>query len=516
MQLKDVMNLEEYLFHPTVSYSGVWQFGDVNPQIAANGKAQLEKDILFLNAKEKRHENLFQTYIDKDFYKPLAEAFDSQSLASYYVPLIILNETTHGRTIQFSVYHFLEQTMDLLLEQRDHWREEVKEFKEPRQFLTYLHSIFKAEKNWWIEIQNQGENSCYYQEIMEQLERYHLGDFVSYTDQQINSWKKRTIGCKYLDRLFDREIALDQLVACYDFDIFCLLACKSAVNGLLLCEQQYHQVSNCASYLHYYFQCVDIVKEVQPNYNCRIQEIEQETGKKKWVDIEDMRKVYQRILVNHPEYTVHQVDLEQLLETSGIKKEADNHQLFSNRIREYLEKQENVKQLQAAWRILPKGKVPLSSSTVSIPSPTVLRTISEEEKIRRNFLGHQFLEQSDYIFRLYGINQFEGYAGFIYPTGNVVFEKQAEPKKRDYYNATYVMSLYQFLELSKLTRRELVEKIACGEINSVKRVYHQANMEHWKARITQYIKGNDYSMETLDYIHQLLCENMLTKRGRKS
>ena len=37
-------------------------------------------------------------------------------------------------------------------------------------------------------------------------------------------------------------------------------------------------------------------------------------------------------------------------------------------------------------------------------------------------VGREYLENSDYVYKIYGIHKFQGYIGYIYANGTVIFE----------------------------------------------------------------------------------------------
>ena len=84
-----------------------------------------------------------------------------------------------------------------------------------------------------------------------------------------------------------------------------------------------------------------------------------------------------------------------------------------------------------------KAKIDINSNEAIIFVPRKQMIISKD-----------YLENSSYLFRLEGINEFEGYQGYLYPNGTVIFEKyydNIKTKKVASGSATYVMNLNNFV-----------------------------------------------------------------------
>ena len=130
-----------------------------------------------------------------------------------------------------------------------------------------------------------------------------------------------------------------------------------------------------------------------------------------------------------------------------------------------------------------------------------------------------YLENSDYVYKIYGVHKFEGYIGYIYPNGTVIFEKYYEnikTKKVASSSATYVMRLDNFMEMSKLSKTEIIRIIHRDSGANVKRIFHRENMERWKSDIFRVISGSEYTEEVMNYINALISRNDLKKSEVKS
>lgn len=128
-----------------------------------------------------------------------------------------------------------------------------------------------------------------------------------------------------------------------------------------------------------------------------------------------------------------------------------------------------------------------------------------------------FFENSNYIYKIFGINKFEGYIGYIYPNGRVVMEKfydDIKNKKVSTLSATYIMNIYNFIEISKLNKIEIIDLIMNNPSSNIYRVYHVKNIKNWAAKVSQYISGNDYTKDVISYIDNLINKNTISKGGK--
>jgi hypothetical protein len=177
---------------------------------------------------------------------------------------------------------------------------------------------------------------------------------------------------------------------------------------------------------------------------------------------------------------------------------------------------EKEKDLFASWVILPRGEIDNRNSKSTELGEKRHNTIDNDLHIKRMLFSRDFLNNSPYKYRLSGINKFEGYIGYIYSNGVVLFEKFYENEKTGRIaknSATYVMNIYNFLELSKLSRSEIIKSLKDGSITDVYRIFHSENMEKWKQDVSRAITGSDYSNVDLEYITNLINQNTLSKRS---
>ncbi len=163
-----------------------------------------------------------------------------------------------------------------------------------------------------------------------------------------------------------------------------------------------------------------------------------------------------------------------------------------------------IEQIQLNWEFLPTK--PISDGSVStLRKP---RTTSREKdplllqnSYRMLERKLQFFESTNPKIILSGIHTFEGYQAYVYENGVVLLEKFYTSGKKGSIpaqgSAIYVMNFSEFADLSKYSRRELIQEMEDYHNPNVHRVCHSGN---WETMVEKYIHGSGYSEMDLDQI----------------
>ena len=126
------------------------------------------------------------------------------------------------------------------------------------------------------------------------------------------------------------------------------------------------------------------------------------------------------------------------------------------------------------WQIVPPGEEDeLSKKVIKTlnRSYNYLSLEEKEKRVKERYAEYErkmkFFENSGYAYRIYGINEFNGYIAFIYPNGEVIMEKFFN----DYLNCTptineaiYNVKAADFEALSKLKKSVLIKDKRCHRI----------------------------------------------------
>lgn len=512
MEFRDYFDVGE-LFTPLVYYDGDVLFGVV------------DSEGFVLNSKQKNGKNLYLEFIEKYYYKPVSLIMDSVSLSKKYPPIIESRLDDNGKRVTtFSLAHFVFSVMRGLVD-CSKAMDRIFGFNSTytsRDLINILREELILDRKKYNDVKTNGKSSMYYNEIYELFTLYDYKEgFLSFLESSIRGKTKMIVGCRYFLDFFNKEVKTDELVGCFDYDKFCLLAARFILDNSLISEKSDGLIHNSITYVKRYLEAVSIYKRDFPDYECSVVSNDCMTGKRCVYTISDIQKEYNALLARHPEHNFISVSLDrarELLKTFGYDDEfIENFDYSTVDVKEFskvLEMINDSKSLLASWKIIPKGKwekeVNLSDGLDYDSS------ISDEEAIRRMLYSKQFFESSNYLFRIEGINQFEGYSGYIYPNGRVCFEKHYEDvskKKVAKSCATYVTDLENLVSVSKMTKPQIIMGIKSGQLPGVKRHYHVINMDKWGDQVKQSISGDDYTEQIIDYIGGLVDSQVVSKRG---
>ena len=118
--------------------------------------------------------------------------------------------------------------------------------------------------------------------------------------------------------------------------------------------------------------------------------------------------------------------------------------------------------------------------------------------------GFNYLKNRQPIKLFKGIGKFDGYIGFEYKNGIVIFEKvYDEDGNISVGNATYIMNRNNFRRLSQFTKPQIMFILKQSKIG-IKRLYHTEDMKSWKSSIDTLINNSDYTPSDYSYIDELI------------
>ena len=520
MSIKEYFDINE-LFHPSMFYTGE----------VAMGNTISSMDIFSLNSKTKSGKSRYLDFLEREYYGPLAKVLNSVSLAHLTTPVLSLSHTEEGtRSTKFSFKAFVQAKINGSFNSEKHNSEYLALGDKPTQeeVIKFLKKIQRDDRKIYEDVITKGKLSPYFMPVVDLYNEYILDTrqtipFIQFITGIISGAEKTTQAADDLGVFFDKTINVEGLISCFDYDKLCLMAAYSIMEGCKIVELAYNSVHNPAIYITKYMEAVEAIRQKVPKYNCAIKVYDEKKGQVRLCDIDEVLDEFRALLARHPEFRRFHISLDriyELLEMYGYDEEFianfDLQTKDAEIVIDILQQIERHKSLLASWNIIPKGK---KDRPEPLPVPTDSRiSLPEQEKIRRMIISKSYLENSSYLFRLEGINEFEGYQGYLYPNGTVIFEKyydNIKTKKVASGSATYVMKLDNFVEVSKLTKTEIISKINNGEIEGVSRIFHREDMERWKADVERAITGSDYTVQVEQYIDELIDTKKVSKKGVK-
>lgn len=235
------------------------------------------------------------------------------------------------------------------------------------------------------------------------------------------------------------------------------------------------KISRCS-----YSKFIEYYKDYMSNHKYLKEEI-LSNEKYNNMSVEDVKKY-----MEEHRNKIQQEMIEKEQEELKSKKEQEEKKQLIKSIRE---------ELTVNWELCPSGTKQTETS-VHCYTPKIKREKYDNPKFQKIYEEKiQFFSNSDYVIHIFGKDKFEGYEGYIYPNGIVLFEKLTTKRSISKNTALYVMDVRNFVELSKKNKQEIIEIIGNNEEENLKRINHSKN---WQVRAINVInKKTDISLEEL-------------------
>ena len=165
---------------------------------------------------------------------------------------------------------------------------------------------------------------------------------------------------------------------------------------------------------------------------------------------------------------------------------------------------------QVNWTFLPKGEGIIKNKKEKVTEDNGIEILDvDEDLIKETNMRIDIMMNSNFIGTpIEGKNSFLGYYAFVYQNGVVILEKfwQTKDLKPAKENATYVMNIDNFIEMSKLSKLVLIEFMREIDDLGVKRIFH-TSVNNWHSNIYKAINGVSYDLHNvLRFIDRLIRE----------
>ena len=129
-----------------------------------------------------------------------------------------------------------------------------------------------------------------------------------------------------------------------------------------------------------------------------------------------------------------------------------------------------------SWTIVPAGEEDMEETKkkvinklnnyyLHLPIKERKKRINERYELYERKVS--FFEGTDYILKIYGVSKFDGYVAFVYPNGEILLERffsdysQCMPAIGE---AVYNLNIYNFEDLSKFNKLQLIREKSCKRI----------------------------------------------------
>ena len=488
-----------------------------NPIVAYEGNYVFNADVLTLVGKKQNGRNLVEDYFEKNYYSQIRAILHGMNFVAnpkLYVVSDLAGE--YGREIKMSIELFLIEIAHILTGNGIVFSGNYETIK------AEASQYFRNYRKQLSEIQsgniNESNQSIYSNlkkdyELNENSRKMYLGNnyrpfsFERYIELKKEYVTNLIVGLRHLIPLFDKSIKLDELQECLDLEKFYLAMAKQLIDTTHLTIKEANAIHNSFVYMEKYIMAVKSLRMLG-NYNLVVDTITID-GKKIKYSVNDAIREYNEIKIAHPEFAVYHFESDgRDFRDMGIVRD------FASELESYIES----KNLQVSWEFIRNGK----KEIVPVDEESLVRLkkkkndkkrITREEKIQFVTDRMNFLDHTDYVYKMTGKNQFEGYVGYIYSNGVVVFEKfykSLDSHEPSTSNATYVMTFNNFVQISKLTKTDIITYIKNGGTD-VRRVYHTSK---WLDKMISIITSKTYDEEAMKKIDSLISEGKINRKKK--
>ncbi len=500
ISMTDCISGIEEVFNPLVTYEGSYVFN---------------ASLLSLTSKVDGKRNLVDEYLEKNLFSRIRQCFPNLDFI-HAIRLFLVSDLDEvkGRNLRPSIDLFVEDMcanltggpMNLPVDEPLTKDVAVEYFRNIRKQIGQLE---RGEFTPLNEELNSKLKEVYKLNEEFRMKRYGFNyrplSYVEFLTLNKESLTAFIVGLRSLFPLMEKNIDLKELEKCLDLDKFYLAIVRQLILTTKMCIENYGMVHNSFVFVETYMAALRFIMSQAP-YNLTVS-VEDLDGSRFKYSVSDAMREYNEIKLSHPEFQIHEIDeyADRDLRDLEVVKQT------SQEVKDIIDS----KQLAASWNFIENGStgpresseevVDLLKKKVTLKKPTREQLVQDVNDRMRLF------ESTNYVYKITGKNNFEGYVGYIYENGVVMFEKfyqivgSYEPAHS---NATYVMTFRNFVEMSKRTKVDIIEYIKQGGTD-VRRLYHTTN---WCDRVLQIVKGKTYDEKAMEKIDRLINSGELKKK----
>lgn len=487
-----------------------------NPAVTYQGNYAFSADVFSKVSKKQNGKNLVEQYFDKKYYSQIKSILPKMKFTAN-PRLFVVSDLAgnYGRNLKMSIELFIIEFAHILTGSTIEFSGNEETIKEEAvQFFRTFRKQLSDIQNGIITEENKNINEILRNDyILNEEHRkrvmgreYRPISYEKYLDVKKDYITNFIVGLRYLVPMFDKPINLEEIQECLDLEKFYLAMAKQMIDvthTTLKCDNAVH---NSFVFVEKYIMAVKALREVG-TYNIKIDTISLD-GRDIKYSVDDAIREYNEIKVAHPEFSVYH------FENDGRDyRDVDTVTDFVSEMEEYIES----KKLEASWNFIRNGKKDITpvddELVIRLKKKKEKKKVTREEKLQAITDRMGFLDHTNYVYKMTGKDNFEGYVGYIYSNGVVVFEKfykSIENHEPSTSNATYVMTFNNFVQMSKLTKTDIMTYIKNGGTD-VKRVYHT---NKWIDKMISIITGKTYDEKAMDKIDRLINEGQISKKKK--
>ncbi len=541
-----------YFFNPRITYKetinlGVKPFDDetLGPDVY-----DINNDIFAINSLYKDKENAYARYLQENLYKALDLRKENSSdiqIRNRILPFLSIryDKKTKSRKLTYNYeyifikianilkidysdsikhdnyrtfYNYVKKTLDKYI---DVTYKAISGKNVNKGDIEYLKNKFlidineKAPEDYWLRKMNGIDNIS--NPMTSNMFTDKKEDFKYINSKDYKKLKGIYVLSKRLKRALNNinnsklDINLDEFFELFDMPTLYLIIAKVSLDYAFFYHKNYnigpmYCVVEIRDYVFY------ILDKLGKDHNPSIKIYNSDTKELEKYDFNMLKYELNDYLNFYPKCFEQLSDEE--IEKNNIKTVTD--------LNAYYEKKEknDIDTLFASWEFIKKGKKDSSKENEKRSKPINRNNPEREEKAREEYnkaLAEtnertDFLDNTDYLYKIIGINNFDGYEGYLYKDGTVLLEHIYSDSLTKTpcldAGATYIMNIYNFVEFSKKSKTEIINYISNMENPEVIRRYHSKN---WKPNILKEISGKKMNIDVLLFINKMINDGTLSR-----
>ena len=469
------------IFDPAVNYKGGYQF---------NYKALREASKISEDGR-----NYIEGYFDKYYFEKVHQIFPN----FLEIPLIFSNtykEDGYGRCLRvstndvvaslfFSVTGIFPSISDERTEEENRItvRDTIRDYlKKSRDCIS------------------KGKDSEYYDLLYNNYLKFNESGMYNMTFDQYLAKMTNVICDGLLANLrkfystFDKDIDIHKIATMVDLEKFNFIMSHQLLMMSQAADELLNIYHNSLTNVYRYIEAVDLyIKEIDPGYRISLTSYDVVGNAIPNYNYHKLKKDFNKLVTKYPQFQLINLD------TQSINFDPRDVEAIES-YKAMMAKMLDDKVLSTSWEIIPSGHDNSNNNPSGTKSDK--KPLSPESLEIRLSKGQQrlvnckmFLDGTKYYKTVRGINNFDGYIGYIYDNGIVVFEKfykDYETRTPVDEGATYVMTFENFVEMSQKTKTEIMEYIKTSG-DGVRRIYHSSE---WQEKVSAVITTG--ALSTLD------------------
>ena len=343
---------------------------------------------------------------------------------------------------------------------------------------------------------NKGKNSEHYNFFYNNYLSFNKQGYNFTFDQYMNKMTNLICDGFFANLIrfyntFNKDIDINKIHEMVDIEKFDFIMAHQLIILSQVASEVVDTYHNSLASVYKYIEAIDLyIKEVDPNYRISLTSYDVVGNPIPNYNYHKLKKEFNEIVTKYPQFQVISVDSNSI---NFDPKDVDEIEKYKSMIAKVFE--DNV--LSASWELIPDGngnRVNSYSSNVQHRGSSIDNIEARLTKGQQRLVNcKMFLDSTDYLKTIRGINNFDGYIGYIYSSGIVVFEKfykKYETRIPVDEGATYVMTFDNFVDMSQKTKAEIMDYIK-NNGEDVRRIYHSGE---WQDKVSTVIRTGDLSV----------------------